>query len=228
MKAILRAAALTRGIPPLEAAALRLDEVPVGERRLWLGALEARNLCLRLNAFSHHRGIVSDKLLFGGLLSGLGYPVPRVHAIFGRKTLGVGFRSLATREELADFLAKEAPMPLFGKPLAGERSEDAIRILDRAGDGLLRLPGGEKAAAPALARQIARAHSRWGFLFQEALAQHPALVETVGDTVACLRLVTLQDAEGRAEVIQALWKVPRAGAVADNLWRGGLLAALDG
>ena len=90
----------------------------------------------------------------------------------------------------------------------------------------LRLSNGAGMAVRDALDMIAPKHARWGYLFQERISQHDALVRVIGETVGSVRVVSFL-AGAEARLLGAVWKIPRRGMMADNLWRGSLLAPVD-
>lgn len=199
---------------------------PRAEARLWLGAYGAAKLALRLNRNWGRRGIVGDKLLFDALMAGAGLPVPELRAVFGRPP-PLGVPRIGDEAGFRQLLSDPGALPLFGKPALGQRSEDALAIagFDATADCALLSDGGRKALGTILA-ELRAGHRGGGFLFQAMIRQHPELTSICGPTVGTLRLVTLVHRQ-EVRIIAAVWKVPRPGMVADNLWRGNLAAAVD-
>ncbi len=201
----------------------RDKRVPSG----FIGAQEAALFARRMNFQTHKRGLVADKLLFDGALRGLNFPVAPLQACFGAKSLPAPVHSLKTRADIAAFLYQKARYPLFGKPLSGQNSDDVISI-----DGIdpasrrLRLVTGEELDMQAALSRIAPRHFRWGYLFQSRIFQHPTLSKLIGPTLGSFRVITFLH-EAQSRVIAAFWKIPRQGMVADNLWRGAMIGAVN-
>ena len=201
----------------------RHEKVPAG----FIGTREASEFARWANFRPHKRGLVADKLLFDGMLRGLGFPVPEVQAIFGAKKLPPPIRALDHKGAVTKFLRQHARYPVFGKPLSGQNSQDVISLDGYdAGDDRLRLADGTRLPVDDVVAGIAPAHYRWGYLFQSRIRQHPAISAAIGAVVGSVRVVTFL-AGAEARVIGAMWKIPRAGLIADNLWRGALLADVD-
>ena len=74
--------------------------------------------------------------------------------------------------------------------------------------------------------RLAPAYYQRGFLFQSHIQQHPTIHATIGAAVGTVRIITFLTAD-QPRILGAFWKIPRRGMVADNLWRGGLIAAVN-
>ncbi|MBI3367029.1 MAG: hypothetical protein HY021_00815, partial [Burkholderiales bacterium] len=66
-----------------------------------------------------------------------------------------------------------------------------------------------------------------GYLFQEALAPHPALAALQCGRLSSLRVMTLSDGRSAPQIYRAIWKVPRRANIVDN-FEGGRLGNLLG
>ncbi len=193
----------------------------------FIGTREASEFALSVNFQPHKRGMVADKLLFDAALRGLGFPVPTLQAVFGAKKLRPPVQTLGHKGEVAQFLRQGASYPVFGKPRSGQNSDDVISIerYDPQAD-ILHMTTGKTALVDEIAGQIAPAYFRRGFLFQSRIRQHESICDTIGEAVGTVRIITFLTA-AQPRIIGAFWKIPRHGMLADNLWRGGLLAAVD-
>jgi len=193
----------------------------------FIGAKEAALFARRMNFQTHKRGLVADKLLFDGALRGLGFPVAPLQAVFGAKILPPPVHSLQNRNDIGRFLLHEAQYPLFGKPLSGQNSDDVISI-DAADPATrrLRLATGESIDLHAAVALIAPKYFRWGYLFQSRIPQHATLSDAIGPTIGSFRVITVLS-EATPRVIGAIWKIPVRGMVADNLWRGAMIAEVN-
>lgn len=197
-----------------------------GEARDHVGAYGAARIAFAINRGSGRRGLVGDKLLFDALLKGAGLPVPKLVAVFGRPA-PARIQRVVDEDTLRRLVSEPDMLPLFCKPAQGQRSEDALSIarFDRVADCLIPVAG-KPVSVPAMIQRLRRNHRGTGYLFQRFVRQHPEVEATVGETVATVRLITLV-LRRNIHVIGAYWKVPRHGAVADNLWRGNLIAPIN-
>jgi len=193
----------------------------------YIGTREASEFALNVNFKPERRGLVMDKLLFDSTLRGLGFPVPALQASFGAKKLRPPVQSLGHKGELARFLREEASYPIFAKPRSGQNSKDVLSIerYDPKADHLHMSMGGAAPVDEIVAR-LAPAYYHRGFLFQSRIRQHPSISASIGEAVGTVRVITFLAAT-KPRIIGAFWKIPRRGMLADNLWRGGLIAAVD-
>ena len=201
----------------------RCETVPEG----YIGTREAAEFSLRVNFKPDKRGLVGDKLLLDAALRGLGFPVPGLQAAYGTKKLRPPVQTLAHKGALAQYLRHGAIYPIFGKPRSGQNSEDVLSITryDPEADRLHMSMGGCAPVDEIVAR-LAPAYYQRGYLFQSRIRQHPRLCARIGEAVGTVRVITFL-AANRPRIIGAFWKIPRRDMLADNLWRGGLMAAVD-
>ncbi|MEL6607677.1 MAG: sugar-transfer associated ATP-grasp domain-containing protein [Pseudomonadota bacterium] len=216
---------LQNGITPAEFRALGLGMRAPAEAAQFVGALGAAQVALALTGRSVRRGLVGDKLYFDTLMRGAGFAVPRVQAVMGRDAGLRGVASLTRFQDLRAFLANDAEFPLFVKPVQGQRS-DGVMIVTRfdLSTGRVFTHEGRMQLKEFAARLAPWAEH--GVLLQSRLQQHPDLVERVGLAIGCVRMITWRDGQNLHR-LGTFWKVPRQDAVADNHWRGNLLADVD-
>ena len=226
LTAYLRARAWQRGLTPSEFRRLGLAAKPVSEARLFIGGYGAARLALRINRMSNRRGLVADKLLFGATLAGAGVRGPGIHAVFGRPA-PPGIRQIQTADDLRAMLNGLEDLPLFGKPLMGQREGGEIAIFgyDDQTDEILTVDG-DTVPLPGFWDTLQDHHRTGGYLFQPFLQQHSDLVRRVGPVLATVRVVTLYTGDA-AETYRAFWKVPVEDGVTDHPRAGNAAAAVD-
>jgi hypothetical protein len=171
--------------------------------------------------------IAHDKLVFYGLLAGLGLPVPETRALYHGAGRFAAVPAFSEPEALAAHLPTGMRYPFFGKPVAGIRSIGvaAVERYDAAGDALV-LMGGRTLALDGFVKELQPYRSQ-GYLFQEMLRPHPEVAVLCGARLSTVRLIVLLENDVPA-VFHTLWKIPVGANPADNFWRpGNLLAALD-
>jgi Sugar-transfer associated ATP-grasp len=171
--------------------------------------------------------IAHDKLVFYGLLAGLGLPVPQTRALYQGEGRFAAVPVFADPAALAAHLRAGMRYPFFGKPVAGIRSIGvaAVERYDAAGDALVFM-GGRTLALDGFVKEI-EPYRKQGYLLQEMLRPHSEVAALCGPRVSTVRLIVLLE-DGAPAVFHALWKIPVGANPADNFWRpGNLLAALD-
>jgi len=91
---------------------------------------------------SNRRGLVADKLLFGATLAGAGLRRVGIHAVFGRPG-PPSIRQIQAADDLRAMLNELEDLPLFGKPLMGQREGGEIAIFgyDDQTDEILTVDG---------------------------------------------------------------------------------------
>lgn len=194
----------------------------VGER----GSLRLNNR-LSPRLVTEHRALVHDKVLYGLTMERMGFPVPTIQAVASRLRYYGKLRTLTEASQIEEFLLNEARYPLFVKPEEGMGSVGSALItgIDRDSRELT-LSNGTRIDLRAFASEVLEEYSE-GFLFQDAVIQHPALSKVAGQAVGTIRVVTVAPTDS-PEVLYTLWKVPSPTAMSDNYWQAGsMMAELD-
>jgi hypothetical protein len=157
-------------------------------------------------------------------MSSLGFPVPKLIALYHPARSFSGATALRSPRALEDFLRSVAE-PLFAKPVDGVFSIGCLAI-DRVEPeaGLVHMAFGQTVPLAEVAAYVAGCPR--GYLFQERLRPDAALARLSGSAASTIRMVVFLGPDG-PELIQALWKIPCGRNVADNFWRGNLLGAID-
>lgn len=179
----------------------------------------------RASAVSH---LLADKRRYAMMLAGDGFPTARIQAFVDPSITSRNEVPLRDKHDISNWLLKQAEYPIFGKPLDNYGSEGAVSInsLDK-NSGILSLIDGSTINAVDLAKEVAQSYGEGGYLWMDRVRPHRVLRKAAGETVGCIRLVTITR-QGKTTPLYAVWKIPAPGAVADNFWRpGNMLAELD-
>lgn len=201
-------------------------DLSASQRREFVG----RKGNLRLNRSLTHmkapavRGVVGSKLMLEALLRDFGLPTTRTDAIFHPTDEYGARRVLRTVDDVADFIRKEAEFPLFAKPARGSLSVGSalLESFDDARDALI-LGNGASVAVETFAAEVINEHSK-GFLFQQAVRQHPEMSRMAGATLGSVRVVTIAGEDG-PQTLYTVWKLPAPTAMSDNAWQDGSIIA---
>jgi hypothetical protein len=209
--------------------ALRLydDKALAGQdKRSFMGMRTCKTVGHEANQHSHWFACVSDKLLFNTMMGGYGLPVLATRGYYHARFALPAFGGMRTAADIHRFLRECTEYPLFGKPTGAAKSLGIVALdaYDAATDEVV-LGGGRRVGAGALASEIAQAYDT-GYLFQERGQPHPDVRALSGDSIATVRVYTTYTEKG-PRVLRSCWKLPAGGNVADNFWRGNILAALD-
>ncbi len=171
--------------------------------------------------------LCDDKLVTDAVLRGLGLPVPEVVALYHPAGRSHGSVPTFTRlDDLADFLRRDAPYPLFGKPVRDRQGGGASSLsgYDPDGDRVLHPHDGSTPVATYVrevpGRYFAGAKDRdeaapAGYFFQRRIAPHPDLAAVTGGRGFCLRLVVLMLPTGPC-VHRATLKAAVGGNIVDH------------
>lgn len=208
---------------------LRLfDDALLGgvDKRAFIGFRVSRDVWGAVNHREDWYGVMDDKLAIEAMMTGYGFAVPRTAAVFSDGPVRPGFRHLGDRAALQAFLAAGGNYPMFAKPLDAFRS---LGTMDLEGydaeTGCLAIPGGRSVPLDAFIDDVIANYSA-GYLFQKRLTPHRDVRAMCGNRLACVRIITLWGDQG-PEVFRTAWKIPAGANVADNYWRGNILAQLD-
>jgi glutathione synthase/RimK-type ligase-like ATP-grasp enzyme len=181
----------------------------------------------RLNAASS-RILANDKIVNYQLLAALGYLFPRTLATYRAAGPAIGSEvRLPTHDAVRAFL-RDAGGPVFAKPVVGTYGRGAMAIAAYdSRRAMLRFLDGTEAPEDRLLRQLEFPPFN-GFLFQELVRPHSAIVDVAGPAVSCVRVGVLSDPEPAVHF--AFWKIATRENVTDNFSRGAtgnLLGAID-
>lgn len=174
--------------------------------------------------------VCHDKLAYHEFIRRLGLPTPAIHAAYVEDGRDAGqVAVLRTPEALASFLRDGMPYPFFGKPMFGQFGRGVSSVAAyRAEDDRLVLTTGEEVGVDEYVREYVQA-ARKGYIFQQPIAQHPAVDRMTGGRVASLRMVVLRGDDG-PRLFRVVWRVPVGRNITDNFQhgaQGNLLADVD-
>ena len=178
------------------------------------------------------RGNLENKATFYRLASGAGLPVPSVVGLFLPNRLGEwrGASVAGSRDEWVDRLLHDAPDEFVIKPVSGGWGR-GVSVLSREGAERFRTASGRSLSASELLEEMAAAASD-GCLLQERIRSHPALEAFSGSPyLQTLRLYTLIDASGAAQLLRGSLRVIAGSNWVDNYGAGAdgnFVAQIDG
>jgi hypothetical protein len=243
----------TKGIPPHQALAdfLRFRSlIAAGHSDFYYCSLWDRTLPLeeRLRTCSHtdrvrlQRRICTkaaeaaarDKARAAATLRAAGVPGPEVLAIVSTDgaTARPG-RMIRTRDEFDRLLAEPHPDGLVFKPASGTQGFD-IRIFRTVGpDGLVQMTGEawsadrlwEVLSSPPPIASYINVATDW--LVERRTPPHPDLARLHGDTLGCVRMITVRFDDGTVGILNPNWKIPIGRTGVDNLLYDSRFAAVD-
>jgi Sugar-transfer associated ATP-grasp len=183
----------------------------------------------RLN-HSYWRATANDKVLNYALLQQYGFEIPQTIATFSVKKRRIGAElSLASREELEDFLTNSMTFPVFIKPIHGSygRGTFLLESYDPSRKSFVDVHSKHVAMVDLLSECVRPQYS--GMLFQRPLQPHDDVKQWTGSATSCVRVIVAMTANS-PKVHMAFWKIARAHNITDNFHMGStgnLLAALD-
>jgi hypothetical protein len=190
--------ALARFADPNDLALYRIESA--GELDDYIRRFEDAALNKRINPLGWTRHcVLADKVRFQARCAAASLPCPQTVAV--------------VRDGRVDLRAELAGRDLVLKPADGEGG-DGVVILERVAD------------AADLAARVPR--GRGVFLVQAKVLTHPALRDLALNALPTVRIVTMLDETGGAEVVSATLRFASVrGARVDNMKAGGLIAAVD-
>ncbi len=194
-------------------------------KRRFVGKLAQHPMHLACNK-PEWQAVASDKLLFHGVMTAAGLPMPDLLGVAHRSRSMAGARSLRSLDDLAWFLRDPDNYPLFAKPISGKYSL-AVLSADSVADETTMALRGSPVSTTVYDAARALAEGEDGFLIQRRLEPAPAIAAAFGGRLWSIRLLMLLTPDGPV-LHRATAKVPTGSNPADNYWRkGNLLAALD-
>ncbi|MHA7826322.1 MAG: sugar-transfer associated ATP-grasp domain-containing protein [Roseovarius sp.] len=204
-------------------------DLSTAEKMTYVGERGSMRLNLRMSPFAatQLRPFVRDKVLYGSVMTHLGFPVPLIQAVFSTERSYGNLATLGSVEQIEAFMTQDAVYPLFVKPEEGSGSVGSALILefDQTARKLV-LSNGKQIDLHSFAAEVAENYGE-GFLFQTAVRQHETLNRVAGQAVGSIRVVTVHDG-GTPSCLYALWKIPSPDAMSDNYWQpGSMLAEID-
>ena len=205
-----------------------LDSLPYSAKREFLGWKGEKRLEF-LNQIGWH-SLANDKVAFYAAMAGLGIPLPRTVALFHEQRRFFGdVPCFGDTASLAAFLRANTVWPLFAKPVQGAYGKGAALLegYDPKSDSLVLAHDKPRAVDDYVAHL--QNPGRLGFLFQEVLTAHSALIPICGQRLSSVRAMTVYPASG-ARLHRVIWKIPVGRNITDNYHHGAagnLIAAVD-
>jgi hypothetical protein len=169
----------------------------------------------------------TDKLAFYARAAELGLPTPKTRAVCHAERTLAGAVHIADGAALAAFLRDPANYPFFAKPVsltASVGTASATRL--HAKDDLVEMSDGRCFTVERLVAEAERYFAK-GWLIQERLTPHADIRAVVGEALSTVRMMVVDVGSG-PQLIRATWRVPVGDHSADVLWRGNLMADVDG
>lgn len=154
-----------------------------------------------------------DKVLAADVLRQAGLPTPEIRAVFAPMGRPGAFRHLITEQDLVTYLAQDAVVPFFGKPVRSKAGIGAASFVARDAQNRLILGDGRVVDAAALAREILLTYPQ-GYMFQDKMRQHRDLAALAGPVMCSLRVMSLW-VGGRYVALYSNMRLPAPGAMLD-------------
>lgn len=205
------------------------DTFSPDKKRDCIGWRASKTIDTRLN-HNYWRATANDKVLNYALLQHYGYPAPETVATFSLLRRRVGHEiSLNTEGALEEYLTRTMPFPIFIKPIHGSygRGTFLLNSYDAATRCFIDSHGKSLVLAELMKACLTPQYA--GMLFQKCLQPHDDVLEWIGSTTSCVRVIVVVN-QGTPKVHMAFWKVARARNITDNFHMGStgnLLAWID-
>lgn len=176
------------------------------------------------------RATANDKILNYSLLAHFGFPIPETVATYNAGTARISQeKSLNSPEELHNFFDKEALFPVFIKPVHGSYGHGTFSLTNYdAPQQTFKTNSNEKIELSEVL-SVGNNHSYCGLLIQSCLQPHPEVLQAVGPSTSCVRVILIRD-ESTVFIHRAFWKIARVHNITDNFSygkHGNLLANVD-
>lgn len=167
-----------------------------------------------------------DKVVFNVMFRDMGLPLARLHAVFNGKTNSVDNVALLNGEaELDAWMRATDVAELAYKPVRGVKGKMILIFAGRAQDdaGTFVTLAGERYDA----RKLASFSGEDEFFFEERIRPHPVLAELLGETLCCVRVLTMVGLDRQASILGAVFKVQTGSVGVDHLIYGAVGAWVD-
>ena len=198
------------------------SRLSLAEKRRFVGKRVQQAMHLACNDYGWNAA-TEDKLLFHGIATSAGLPVPELLAIVHPTRRIDGVPTLANLEAVESLLRDPTLYPFFAKPIDGMYSLGVVSADRVDAHGTVYLADGSTKSAHEVAASLVNDHAR-GVLIQRRLAPAPAIASQFGNRLWSVRLLVLLGEDG-AQIARSLCKIPAPGNVADNFWRRGNMVA---
>jgi hypothetical protein len=184
-----------------------------------------------------------DKVCTYAVLSALGFPIPRIQAVYGSGRRLSPFHCIDTQDELMAHLKAPDSLPVYLKPAWGSYGRGNT-VVKGYQDGKVVLGDGTTADARAFCTSLDSAsfslqsedaslprdqRRPFGWVLQEVLRAHGEIAAVCGDKISGVRVHTFLSPRG-PRIHRAIWKINVGTKDSDNFHRGAsgnMLAAVN-
>jgi hypothetical protein len=187
--------------------------------------------------------VAQDKVCTYAVLTALGFPIPRIQAVYGSGRRVGAFRCIETQDELIAHLKAPGSVPAYLKPAWGSYGRGNT-VVKGYREGALVLGDGSTVEATSFCRSLDSAsfsfssqtgaqgrdeRRPFGWILQEVLSAHRDIADVCGDKISGVRVHTFLSPRG-PRIHRAIWKINVGTKDSDNFHHGAsgnMLAALN-
>jgi len=170
--------------------------------------------------------VLRNKGIFYRYCMALGVPIPKLYAIFFRKTAGWAYNGspLTTRDDWKSFFDTQLPSRFVIKP-ASATCGYGVNIFSRVGQTFVDTSG--SSLKPEQIYDILLSDPRYdSFVIQQRLQSHPELMHLGGtEFLQTVRFITFVDTDNNSRILHANWKPIVGPNIVDN-WQNGQIGNL--
>lgn len=148
--------------------------------------------------------LLKDKSIFYRYCMALGVPIPKLYAIFFRKTPGWSYNGLvlATRDDWKRFFDSQLPSEFAIKPARGAYGQ-GLNVFARSEKGFTGAFGKSYTAQQLYDFMFSHPKEN-SFVIQQRLKNHPELIRLSGtQSLQTVRIITFVDSNGRCRILHA-------------------------
>lgn len=165
--------------------------------------------------------VTEDKGIFYRFAGAWGIPIPRLYALYYRKSPGWALPNIVLSDKKAwtRFLEDHVPGDFVMKPCRGVYGRN-VRIFIKSNEGF-QSPFGEKYSAGEIYDLMAKDPVYDRYVIQERLVNHPEIVRLTGTPyLQTVRISTLMDENDKCHVLHSSFRMVMGDQVIDNFSSG--------
>ncbi|MGF1630364.1 MAG: sugar-transfer associated ATP-grasp domain-containing protein [Kiloniellaceae bacterium] len=200
--------------------------MPLASKRSYVGEFQPWKILAPVNARQFH-DLTDNKLRFHAYAAEAGLPIADKLATVSVSDSGLRVPDLNTETELGTWLTENAIADVFLKPVEGLMGTGVLSLGERIDgqDCWRSLPGGETIDVAGIWAHCTRQRRHGGMIVERRLRPHPDLARVMPNVLHTVRVVTYLEPE--PTIVDAVLRVGRGNAAADNMHAGGIAVPID-